>query len=268
MHYIAETFLVDAQAAIDRSSLQRSIGHSGLRGALREEILLAFMEHRIPYFILLGKGTIIDSQDRHRHEGEDDVILYDREITPPIKMYSGSTNGVYHFNGVLGRIEVKSSLEASDYTQFVQRSQALTQFRVDVRREPARRIDAAYNYLLGYDSVARSKSEIERFYEACARDQIDPLSGIATVLCVLGKGIYRLQSDNDRRFWQVARADDSAARQLVRFVSMVSEMSLRLHIVRVGRKIEDSLEISIGNYLWDPKWQGIENSAAVAVEKE
>jgi len=262
MHYIAETLLADAEAAISRSSLQRAIGHSGLRGTLREEILLAFMEHRIPFFILLGKGTIIDSQDSHRYAGEDDVILYDREITPPIKMYSGSTNGVYHFNGVLGRIEVKSSLEASDYTQFIQRSHAVMQFRVDVRREPTEKLDGAYHYLFGYDSVARSKPEIERFYEACEKDRIDPLSGIATLLCVLGKGIYRLYGDSGRRFWQVARADDSPARQLVRFVSMVSEMSLRMHIIRTGRKVEDSLEISVGNYLWDPQWEEAEHSDA------
>ncbi len=257
MHYIAETLLADAQAAIDRSSLQKSIGHSGLRGTLREDILLAFMKDRLPHFILFGKGTIIDSQDRHRHEGEDDVILYDREITPPIKMCHDSTNGIYHFNGVLGRIEVKSCLEASDYTQFVRRSRAVTQFRVDVRQELTGRIDGAYNYLFGYDSASRSKSEIRRFSEASAKEQIDPLSGIASVLCVLGKGIYRLQGDNSCIFWQVARADDSPARQLVRFMSMVSEMSLRLHVLRVGRRIEDSLEISMGNYLWDPKWEAI-----------
>ena len=121
MHYIAETMLADAQATIAQSSIQQSIEHKGLRGYLREDILLTFMEHRLPHFVMLGKGTIIDSQDRNRHEGEDDVILYDREITPPIRMYSGITNGVYHFNGVLGRIEVKSSLEACDYIQFIQR---------------------------------------------------------------------------------------------------------------------------------------------------
>jgi hypothetical protein len=257
MHYIAETLLIDAKAAIERSKLQQKIGHPGLRGVLREEILLAFMEFRVPHFVLLGKGTIIDSQDRHRHEGEDDVILYDKEITPPIKMYSGSTNGVYHFNGVLGRVEVKSSLEAKDYTQFVQRSHALTQFKVDVRHELVQSIDVAYNYLFAFDSIARSKCEIQRFYEACEKNQIDPLSGVASVLCILGKAIYRLHGDSTRRFWQVARADDSSAHQLVRFASMVSEMSLRQHIIRTARKIEDSLEISVGNYLWDPQWEDV-----------
>jgi len=257
MHYIAEILLTDAQATIDRSSHQRSIEHRGLRGNLREDILLGFMEHRLPHFILLGKGTIIDSQDQDRHEGEDDVILYDREITPPIRMYSGSTNGVYHFNGVLGRIEVKSSLEARDYIQFIERCQTVMQFRVDVRKELTGGIDGAYHYLLGYDSRAQKKPEIERFYEACENIGANPVSGIATVICVLGKGVYRLWKDGDRKFWQKARADDSPARQLVRFVSMVSEISLRLHIVRVGRKIEDSLEISIGNYLWNPHWEEV-----------
>jgi hypothetical protein len=126
---------------------------------------------------------------------------------------------------------------------------------VDVRREPTGGIDAAYNYLLAYDSRARNKPEIDRFYEACKNIGADPLSGIANVICVLGKGIYRLFGDDKRRFWQEAKADNSPAHQLVRFVSMVSEMTLRLHINRVGRKVENSLEISIGNYLWEPRWE-------------
>ena len=137
--------------------------HKSLRSTLREEILLGFMESRLPHFLLPGKGTIIDSTERNRHEGEDDVILYDREITPPIKMYSHSTNGVYHFNGVLGRIEVKSSLEARDYLQFVKRSEAIRQFKASVRADHIR-LDAGYNYLFGYDSRAKKKHEIRRFY--------------------------------------------------------------------------------------------------------
>jgi len=257
MHYIAETLLSDARATIERSSIQSAIEHKNLRGTLREEILLGFMDSRLPYFLQPGKGTIIDSQDLERLEGEDDIILYDREITPPIKMYSKSTNGIFHFNGVLGRIEVKSSLEASDYLQFVERSQIVAKFKVDVRT-PTNKIDGAYNFLFGYDSRAHTKSEIMRFYEACEKSRVDPVSGVVSLICVLGKGIYRLFNDQNRKFWQMAEADDAPDRQLVRFVSIVSEMCLRLHIARIGRRVEDSLEISIGNYLWEPQWEEVE----------
>ncbi len=256
MHYIAKTLLADAEAAINKSFIQNKIKHKNLRGTLREDILLAFMATRLPYFLEPGKGTIIDTRDQEQHEGADDVILYDREITPAIKMYFGGTNGVYHYNGVLGRIEVKSSLEAEDYLQFVKRSQAVAQFKVDVRSQP-KGIEGAHNYLFGYDSRARDKNEIMRFYEACQRSGMDPVSGKVSIICVLGKGIYRPHNDGIRRFWQVARAEETNAQQLVRFVAMVSEMSLRQHINRIGRMVEDSLEISIGNFLWEPNWEEV-----------
>ncbi len=256
MHYIAKTLLADAEAAINKSFIQNKINHKNLRGTLREDILLAFMETRRPYFLEPGKGTIIDTRDQEQYEGEDDVILYDKEITPAIKICSRGTNGVYHYNGVLGRIEVKSSLEAEDYLQFVKRSQAVAQFRVDVRSEP-KGIEGAYNYLFGYDSRAKDKHEIMRFYEACQKSGMDPVSGKVSIICVLGKGIYRLHHDGRRGFWQCARADETKAQQLVRFVAMVSEMSLQLHIKRIGRIVKDSLEISIGNFLWEPNWEEV-----------
>lgn len=256
LHYVAESLLADARSTIERSSIQQAVGHKGLRGTLREEILLAFMDGRLPHFVLLGKGAIIDSNAATQFNGEDDVIVFDKHMTTPIKMYSGSTNGIYHFNGVLSRIEVKSSLEASDYDQFVTRSRDIMKFRVDVR-QLGKNYEGAYNFLFGYDTIAKSKPEIARFYEACDKVGEDALSGVGTVLCILGKGIYRLFGENGRRYWQLSKADDSPERQLVRCAAMVSEMSLRMHVIRSGRAIEDSLEIAIANYLWNPHWEEV-----------
>ena len=178
MHYIAETLLADAHAIIEKSQIQRKIEHKNLRGTLREEILIEYMHSRLSYFALLGKGTIIDSNDANRLDGEDDIIIYDKEITPPIKMYSKSTNGIFHYNGVLARIEVKSSLEEKDYTQFINRSKNLTKFKVDFRKP--RMIEGAYNHLFAYDSRANQKPEFERFIEACKKCGLDPLSGIVS----------------------------------------------------------------------------------------
>ena len=253
MNYIENTLIADAKAAIDKSKYQDLVDHKLLRGCLREDILLSVMTPWLPYFLGAGKGTIFHTPDDSILSGEDDILLYDKTICPPVKMYSESTNGIFHYNGVLARIEVKSSLGVSDLKQFIERSQKIMNFKVDVRK-PGLNFKGAYNLLFGYDSRALKKSEIKRLNEASKSCGFDPLSGGITAMCILGKGVFRLWEIDGERFWQIASADDTVEKQLARFTAMITELCLQSHIERSGRSPEDSLEISVTNHIWDPVW--------------
>lgn len=53
---------------------------------------------------------------------QDDVILFDQFLAPSVLASSGSTHGVYLFDNVLCRVEVKSSLAKADLATFVKKS--------------------------------------------------------------------------------------------------------------------------------------------------
>ena len=256
MNYVEKMLVNDCKAAIDRSDSQAEIDHKGLRGTLRENVLSGVLRPWLPPYVSLGKGTIIDSQSPHSLEGEDDIIICDEQICPPLKIDHETNNGIYHYNGVVGRIEVKSSLEKGDIRQFVERSQSIARFRVDVRRL-GRRKDGAYNYLLAYDSRATEKDEITRLFEVCGEKGVDPCSGLVSVFCVVGKGIYRLGRGRSGRPVWMKSAESTGPEQLARFVAMVGEMTLRAHVARQGRDIDDTLEISLGSLLKDPCWSEV-----------
>lgn len=252
MNYVHRAIINDARDAITRSASQSSIDHKALRGVLREEILTRILRPWMPPYIFLGKGTIVQTSNADHLEGEDDIIICDEHVCPPLRADSETRTGIYHYNGVLGRIEVKSRLEKSDIRQFVERSHAITGFRIDVRSEAIGPIEGAYNYLLAYHSKAKDKDELARFREVCLEKHIDPESGFVSLYCVLGKGIYKFGHEN-QRVW-VKSSESSEEEQLARFVAIAAEMSVRAHIVRQGRSIEKSLETSLANFLPNPNW--------------
>lgn len=253
MNYVHRALINDARDAMSRSASQSSIDHKPLRGVLREEILTRILRPWMPPYIFLGKGTIVHTSNADRLlEGEDDIIICDEHVCPPLRVDSETRTGIYHYNGVLGRIEVKSRLEKCDIRQFVERSRTITRFKFDVRSDEIGPIEGAYNYLLAYDSKAKEKDEFLRFREVCQEKDIDPDCGFVSLYCVLGKGIYKFGHKN-HRVW-VKSGESSAEEQLARFVAIVAEMSVRAHIVRQGRSIEKSLETSLANFLPDPNW--------------
>jgi hypothetical protein len=201
---------------------------------------------------MLGKGTILHTVNADRLEGEDDIIICDEYVCPPLRVDPETKTGIYHYNAVLGRIEVKSTLEKSDIRQFVDRSRQITRFRIDVRSDEVGPIEGAYNYLLAYGSKAKAKDELMRFREVCKEKNVDPDCGFVSLYCVLGKGIYKFGHGN-QRVW-VKSSESSAEEQLARFAAIAAEMTVRAHIVRQGRSIEKSLEKSLADFLPDPGW--------------
>jgi hypothetical protein len=106
-----EIVLERVRAAIGAARAVRGLSHQGLKGQIREVLVRELFQPILPPTIGIGRGCIISSFDEEK-SGEQDVILFDRRILPPI-LYDASL-GIFPIESVLFVIEVKSTLTAAE----------------------------------------------------------------------------------------------------------------------------------------------------------
>src|SRR6266478_341587 len=99
---------VRIQSAVAASRAIDSIAHEGLKGRIREIFVNDLIAPLLPSFVGLGTGKIIDSEGGQ--SGECDVIVYDRDLMPPLLL--GQREALFPIESVLFSIEVKTTLNS------------------------------------------------------------------------------------------------------------------------------------------------------------
>jgi len=84
---------------------------------------------------------------------QDDIILFDSLLAPSVLASSNSSHGVYLFDNVLCRVEVKSVLTKNDLVSFAQKSKAISELKVTAPLYPAPEVFGAFNMLVAFDSA-------------------------------------------------------------------------------------------------------------------
>jgi hypothetical protein len=97
--------------------------HSGLKGRLREIVIRDLLRPLLPVDIGLGTGVVIAADNRQSNE--QDIVLFDRRILPPILL---EVDGVFPVESVLFSIEVKSVLNATELRKSHGNAVAIDQF--------------------------------------------------------------------------------------------------------------------------------------------
>ena len=85
---------------------------SGLKGAAIEKPVRDRLEQVLPRGIAVGSGCVIDSYGRCSKQ--QDIILYERDICPVFSVNDTPESTYYPCEGVIGVIEVKSTVGSSD----------------------------------------------------------------------------------------------------------------------------------------------------------
>lgn len=252
--YILERLRADAAHAIDLARQENAIPQKALRGRFREILIDNLLTPWLPPYCQCGTGMIIEDRNKMRQSTQDDVIVYDESLAPPVLKSLGAPEGVFLYNSVLLRLEVKSTLSRAGVRDFVDASLEIAQMNVTVQPGCVNRFTGAYNVLVAYDSDSKGDTDFEltRLKEVMTEKDVGFLSGIISALCVVGKGFWKLGSTDARKRTWLRLKSDNPCDHLAWLVGMCSSSSYDAHARRLGRDPAQGLDSGIGAYLTSP----------------
>ena len=183
-----------AEAAIGAARAVTGIGHTGLKGQLREIVIRDLLRPLFPSDIGLGTGVIITAANQQSQE--QDVVVFDKWIVPPI-LLEGAT-GLFPIESVIYGIEIKSKLTATELKSSIDSARQLASMvyvtgeydTADKPIEPTSVVQALIPTILAFDSdlSESGKTELERYLEVWGGFTKEPPP--IRMICVVGRGLW------------------------------------------------------------------------------
>ncbi len=228
----------------------------GMRGRFRELLIDNALQPWLPPYAHCGTGMIIANENHIRGSNQDDIVIYDTTLAPPILSSSGhAPEGVFLYNSVLARIEVKSTLTREDVRSFVSSSLDIARLRHTVKAGISVPFLGAFNLLFGFNSDARGNGDpdfqLRRLTEEMTHQGCDPLSGLVSMICIPGEGFWKIGEEEGKRTWHRLDSND-ADDHLAWFIACVSSSCYSEHAAKQGRDPKQGLDAGIGLYFPSP----------------
>lgn len=181
---LQDVFKNEIETLVRTSLSVQNIGHEGLKGIAREQILSEFLRKYLPHQWGLGSGKIVDSLGNE--SGECDIVIYDRSSLPVTTI--GTSVNIFPVEAVKYVIEVKSTLRIEDVRTTIVKFNKI--------KKLSNRTDYVIrSVLFAYKSDLKSKSELDRFKENDEYFNTDPA---VKIILVVGKGYWVF----NKRFYQ------------------------------------------------------------------
>ena len=201
---VIDIFTNTFQSAVRQSESVRQVGHTGVRGRLRELFLEDLLRPLFPSNWILATGIIVDTNDRRwesepidasSQSGQEDILIINPELLPPVLLQKEQV--IAPIEAVLGVIEVKSKLTATELDSSIKH--ALRIRELVTSWECVNPADDTDNmswtkypgyHLFAFESDLSEKSEKERFEE---RSEILKVSSEVPFLsmCVANKSVLK-----------------------------------------------------------------------------
>jgi hypothetical protein len=196
-----DLILGPVKAALDAAKGVSNINHKVLKGQLREILVRELFRPLLPSDVGVGTGKIISSDNRQ--STEQDVVIFDKRILPPI-LFEG-VKGIFPIESVLYAIEVKSVMTANEIRTSDESATKLMGFMYrsgyyDKSDRPINHtVTKVISCVLAFDTdlTPEGKSEIER-YDEIRGSEYDPA---LRSICVVGRG-YWYWDKNQWRTWE------------------------------------------------------------------
>jgi len=255
-NYILDRLRADAAHLLALGENEAKLQHQGLKGRFRELLIDNLLTPWLPSDIACGTGMIIAAENVVRKSTQDDVIIFDKSLAPPILASANhAPEGVFLYNSVVARIEVKSSLTRAAIGDFILASREIAALKHSVQPGFSGHLDGVFNLLFAYSTDAKGKGDvnyhIKRIFEVMNEQGCDPLSGVVSMVCIPPHGFWKLGAVEGERCWErlvMPNPEDTIAW----FVGCVSNSCYRAHALRQGRDPAAGLETGIGMYLLAP----------------
>ena len=195
-----ELILARVQAAVVAAKAVTNIANPGLKGELREIVIRDLLYPLLPSDVGVGTGTIVSAYDRQ--SAQQDVVIFDKRILPPIVLEQST--GIFPIESALYTIEVKSKMTADEITTSHTSAKDLKGFRYtsgdydESGKATDHIVTKVVSAVLAFDTdlTVGGKNDAERY------DQIrGPGDPAIRVICVVGRG-YWYWSQNKWKTWK------------------------------------------------------------------
>lgn len=197
-----DLILARAQAAIGAAEAVTGIGHSGLKGQLREIVIRDLLRPLFPANIGLGTGEIITADNQHSQQ--QDVVVFDKSIVPPILLEG--TTGVFPIESVLFAMEIKTVLTAAELKSSIENANQLRSLRYlpgeydsdDKLMQSTTKAIIPIVLAFHSDLSESGKTELDRFNEIGGSSTSEPP---IQIICVVGRGCWTWRDTDGWRAW-------------------------------------------------------------------
>ena len=224
-----------AHAAISAARAASSIVHSGLKGQLREIVIRELLRPLFPPDIGVGTGEIITSIDQH--STQQDIVIYDRSIVPPILL--DEHTGIFPVESALFAIEIKSVLTASELKSSITNAIQLKSLRYlpgeygDDGKSSHEFVKGVIPCVLALDSDLNvtGKTEIERVQEILEGASDDPP---VQVICVVGRGCWSWRNTDQWHAWPRSESPEELVAFVAAIMNSYKQIALSRRAPRMG----------------------------------
>jgi hypothetical protein len=165
-----------------------TLEHCGVKGSIREILIAELFRPLLPLDVGIATGILISFDDRQ--SAQQDIVIFDRSILPPV-MFEGGV-ALIPIEAALATIEVKSCLSASELRDIYKNGITVRELTIQTA-DPGQiesTIPIGVLFALDTDLKAEGKTEAER-YEEILGGEPPPLSAI----CVAGRGCWFNQTE-------------------------------------------------------------------------
>jgi hypothetical protein len=192
--------LARVHAAVAAAKAVTNVKHPGLKGQLREILIKDLFRPLLQSDLGVGTGEIISAHDQH--SGQQDVVIFDKRILPPIVFESAT--GIFPIESVLYAIEVKSKITTDEIRTSHRSATELMGFRYEsgdydeFGKATAHTLGRLISAVFAFDTdlTLEGKSEVQRYDEIRGSEY-----PAIPVICVVGRG-YWYWFQNKWKTWE------------------------------------------------------------------
>lgn len=194
---------------IDFEGITKQIGHNGIKGSIREDLLKEYLRKLLPEKYTISSGIIIDNAQCQSKQ--QDFIIHDSFDCP--SFFKTDSNSILPVESVYATIEVKSTL---NYTTLEQSTKNIESVRKLKKLSNNNIIKKEYDdvYPLGFVFAYTSNCSLEQLQKKLFEfnSNIDYQHRIS-MICVLDKGlIFNVKKENITEFTLVPTNDSLIGR--------------------------------------------------------
>ena len=232
-----DLILVRVEAAMAGAKAVANIAHPGFKGELREIVIRDLFYPLLPSDVGVGTGVIISADNRQSRQ--QDVVIFDRRILPPILLEK--SRGMFPIESVLYAIEVKSKMTADEIKKSHRSATELIGFRYgsgdydDFGKRTEHTVKKVISAVLAFDTdlTLEGKNDIDRYDDI--RGSGNPA---IPAICVVGREYWYWSGDKWRTWKRTYRFEE-----VVGFIA---------HVINTYRTIAATRkEPRLGRYLTD-----------------
>lgn len=185
---------------------------------------------------------IVDVENRARDATQEDVVVFDRSLVPPVIAHAGTHEGVFPLDGVLMRIEVKSTLNATGVRQAVAAASEIFKMKFSGPPNRVSMLPTSAIFAFGSDLTGEPRGELERLLRIVReldlhfRAPCQDVPGPIGALCVVGRGSWLYGSDaGGNATWKEAVLRNPHD-EIISFLGTASNSCFATHADREGRE--------------------------------